>query len=534
MSQQRLITQCPHCDTLFRVTAEQLDSAGGKVRCSRCRRVFNARGYLKENASRGPTANARAPQPAEPPRSTGEADVDLQLESAIRSATQVDLELAGEPATTRDDAGASQHGETELGFDLEGLDDDDLLADFAIQDVESDEAPTPSASAEIEFDSEQDAAAVLPDETTPDFDLAALDDADTAYVSASEPAGDEIDLSTAISDEEEITLQGEPWSDEASATGETHTVAEDSATAWYDNLEPPLSDAGPAETSEATESADDTPARGADHPMQTSYEVALEANPPDAAQNLFSQWGRGDEPLPYAPPVPEDEVPFAAAPPPPTAAPEEPPRARAEDDAAEEETDDDAAVIAAIASVAAETAPSPRYGNALVEELEATLSERKRRLPTLLYGMGSMLLLVLLAAQAGSAFRGELARYPALAPLTTLFCTGDDCAIPERRAPERIRIINRDVRPHPREPGALLISLTFVNEAPFAQPYPALEISFSDTHGQLIALRRFQPSEYLSGEQRSSDPLPPGERAAVSLSIVDPGERGISYRFEFY
>lgn len=37
-----MLTQCPECQTVFRVRPEQLQAAGGKVRCSRCHTVFNA------------------------------------------------------------------------------------------------------------------------------------------------------------------------------------------------------------------------------------------------------------------------------------------------------------------------------------------------------------------------------------------------------------------------------------------------------------------------------------------------------------
>lgn len=42
MTQGTLLTRCPHCDTRFRVTDEQLDLAKGKVRCGSCMEVFNA------------------------------------------------------------------------------------------------------------------------------------------------------------------------------------------------------------------------------------------------------------------------------------------------------------------------------------------------------------------------------------------------------------------------------------------------------------------------------------------------------------
>ncbi len=42
MTQSSLQTQCPHCQTRFRVTDEQLGIARGKVRCGNCMEVFNA------------------------------------------------------------------------------------------------------------------------------------------------------------------------------------------------------------------------------------------------------------------------------------------------------------------------------------------------------------------------------------------------------------------------------------------------------------------------------------------------------------
>ena len=43
-----MYTQCPDCDTAFRVTAEVLKQAAGKVRCGGCGNAFNALEYLSE------------------------------------------------------------------------------------------------------------------------------------------------------------------------------------------------------------------------------------------------------------------------------------------------------------------------------------------------------------------------------------------------------------------------------------------------------------------------------------------------------
>ena len=44
-------TQCPHCQTIFRVTAAHLNVAQGHVRCSHCRNIFNATTQLIKQLS---------------------------------------------------------------------------------------------------------------------------------------------------------------------------------------------------------------------------------------------------------------------------------------------------------------------------------------------------------------------------------------------------------------------------------------------------------------------------------------------------
>jgi predicted Zn finger-like uncharacterized protein len=39
-------TRCPGCDTIFRVTAEQLALREGQVRCGHCRAVFDANDHV--------------------------------------------------------------------------------------------------------------------------------------------------------------------------------------------------------------------------------------------------------------------------------------------------------------------------------------------------------------------------------------------------------------------------------------------------------------------------------------------------------
>ena len=63
-----MYTHCPHCDTFFRVTSEQLKSAEGNVRCGRCFGTFNALKHLVDE----PPEKTKKPSPT-PPVETEEA-----------------------------------------------------------------------------------------------------------------------------------------------------------------------------------------------------------------------------------------------------------------------------------------------------------------------------------------------------------------------------------------------------------------------------------------------------------------------------
>jgi predicted Zn finger-like uncharacterized protein len=45
-----MYTYCPGCAAIFRITAETVSAAGGRVRCGQCDRIFNAVEHLYDNA----------------------------------------------------------------------------------------------------------------------------------------------------------------------------------------------------------------------------------------------------------------------------------------------------------------------------------------------------------------------------------------------------------------------------------------------------------------------------------------------------
>ncbi len=102
-----MYTQCPECEVAFRVTAEVLKQAAGKVRCGGCGIAFNALEHLSEEK---PTATVRSdPEPNLPeltPEEPGELEADTRPESisAAQSAALLKTldQLAGEEIRIED------------------------------------------------------------------------------------------------------------------------------------------------------------------------------------------------------------------------------------------------------------------------------------------------------------------------------------------------------------------------------------------------------------------------------------------------
>ncbi|SDO93253.1 DUF3426 domain-containing protein [Pseudomonas jinjuensis] len=76
---ESFITQCPHCQTSFRVSRAQLGAANGAVRCGACLKVFSAPQHiLAEPGAAEPEAETRAEAPAQPEPAPPVAPVDAE------------------------------------------------------------------------------------------------------------------------------------------------------------------------------------------------------------------------------------------------------------------------------------------------------------------------------------------------------------------------------------------------------------------------------------------------------------------------
>jgi hypothetical protein len=143
------------------------------------------------------------------------------------------------------------------------------------------------------------------------------------------------------------------------------------------------------------------------------------------------------------------------------------------------------------------------------------------------------LLLLLLVLQFAVADRARLAADRDWRPRILALCGVFGCDVPPWREPAALHLTSRELRPHPTVPGVLVVSATFRNDAPFAQPWPQLQLSLQNIDGESLGLRRFAPREYL-GSTPSTNMIGAGQSASIRVEILDPGRRAVAFGFEFH
>ena len=227
-----MYTQCPDCEIAFKITADVLKQAAGKVRCGGCGNAFNALSYLSEEMPKQPVRKQADGALPELKPEIAEKDVVLpKTISAEQSAALLKTldELAGSDIRI-EDTGVEWRVLDELEAAVPAADDDDADPgadpgadiEFGATNVDEylDDTETPideflTATPEVVdspeiFEEEANGPAKTPvdelrfDDNTPlpdDFDL----DDESSYVAAPEP-----DFESADNDAEPEPIVEEP------------------------------------------------------------------------------------------------------------------------------------------------------------------------------------------------------------------------------------------------------------------------------------------------------------------------------------
>lgn len=128
-----------------------------------------------------------------------------------------------------------------------------------------------------------------------------------------------------------------------------------------------------------------------------------------------------------------------------------------------------------------------------------------RRGFSIVFGGGTLLLVLLAAVQLAVVYRSELlTRWPETRPALVQLCQAFGCTIGWPTQPDQLAVIGSELQ---AIPGTDVLELTAVirNRAGFTQALPALEVTLSDTLNRPVARKVFTPADYLTaaGEPRS-------------------------------
>lgn len=442
------VTQCPHCQTSFRVTHHQLSVARGVVRCGHCLQVFNAaKQLLEQNRPGADEAPVAPPAPVAP------------------------AETVAEPAVTPDPPVSERPLAIEEDWALtaQALDELDLDQELARLEQRGDPAESRPARADNGLQARRD-------EHQPDahadklFGNATDDRFEPQQAPAPAPVlleQEPLDLEPAPGDRTEPTLGGHLDLDIDDEPPVRRGIEADEHHAFISEHFATSDDAAP--------------------------EKGLNARDDDELDLHLS--ARDDDPVE---PLPGERLEPGLS-----GKPERTPRKEPLVDVVDDPL---------------------QLG---WEKPQANWGKR------LLWGLLTLLAAGLLAFQYIWFHFDEMARQDQYRPIFQQLCPVFGCQVPTRVDIARIKSSNLVVRSHPDFKGALIVDAIIYNRAPFAQPFPLLELRFADLNGQLIASRRFKPSEYLSGELAGRGEMPSQTPIHIALDILDPGPKAVNYSLSF-
>lgn len=148
-----------------------------------------------------------------------------------------------------------------------------------------------------------------------------------------------------------------------------------------------------------------------------------------------------------------------------------------------------------------------------------------------LLGLTGLLLILSAVAQLSYFMRTELAAmYPALRPALERACAEVGCSVALPRNIHLLAIDDSDLQEDVDYQNVIVLSSTLINNAPYDQAFPSLELTLTDLGDQPVLRRKFSPSEYLPAQHTAAAGMHPGEEVRVRLSLSVEGIRPTGYR----
>lgn len=147
----------------------------------------------------------------------------------------------------------------------------------------------------------------------------------------------------------------------------------------------------------------------------------------------------------------------------------------------------------------------------------------------------SICLCFLLVGQGVYAYRTDLTvMFPQSRSFLEKMCKPLGCAVPLPEHVQQLSIVFSDieVRDPVHYPEVLTLTTIIRNHAAYAQALPAIKLSLTDAHNQLLASRIFTANEYLSREQGNMTAIQYGQELAIQLYLDNSELNSKGYQVE--
>ena len=134
--------------------------------------------------------------------------------------------------------------------------------------------------------------------------------------------------------------------------------------------------------------------------------------------------------------------------------------------------------------------------------------------------IGSLIALIAIGLQCAVAFRVELAvLWPEGKPALVALCDMAGCEVGLPAKVGLMGIEASDLHPDTAQPGRLVLTATLKNRAPFAQQFPHLELTLTDTADKAVARKVLAPADYLPAKSSIPDGMPSSADISVSVGV---------------
>ncbi|MBK8114518.1 MAG: DUF3426 domain-containing protein [Candidatus Accumulibacter sp.] len=151
------------------------------------------------------------------------------------------------------------------------------------------------------------------------------------------------------------------------------------------------------------------------------------------------------------------------------------------------------------------------------------------------FAIAAVILALLLVGQLVFHFRTDIAiSVPLLQPPLAMLSDVLGTDVPLPRRVEMLSIEASDLQVDQERKQLLALQVTLRNRATYAQAYPVLELTLTDTNDRIVARRLLLPDEYLSAAALAEQAFPASADVDVRLWIETREIAAVGYRLYLF